>query len=384
MESVRHLYLHIPFCAKVCPYCSFYVHGGGAALHERFVNALGREIGLGLAAGGAGPFDTVYLGGGTPSMLSAERFARIAAWLRPRLAAGAEVTLEANPATVTPAKAAAWREAGVNRVSLGAQSFDPTALRLLGRQHSPEDIAETVRQLRGLGFDNLNLDLIFALPGQPASSWVETLAAALACQPDHLSAYALTYEEDTPFFARLGRGEYRRDEAEEAALFEATAAQLAAAGLPPYEISNFARPGYESRHNQAYWSGADYLGAGPSAVSTVSRQRWKNLPDTARYIEILESHPDPLPALRTEIENLDEITLRRERLMLGLRTREGAPLADAAFFPRALQQCLEDGWATAAAQRLALSPRGRLVADSVAGLFFEDRGGAPVGLRVGT
>ena len=180
-----------------------------------------------------------------------------------------EFTLEVNPATVTPEKAAAWRAAGVNRISLGAQSFDAEMLKLLGRQHAPDDIAETCALLREHGFENINIDLMFALPGQSEAKWEETLRAALACAPKHISAYALTYEEDTPFFEKLQQGEWRQDEAREIAMFERTRDVLGAAGLVDYEISNFARPGFESRHNLAYWRGADYLGLGPSACSTI-------------------------------------------------------------------------------------------------------------------
>ena len=196
-----------------------------------------------------------------------------------------EFTLEVNPATVTAEKAAAWREAGVNRISLGAQSFDATLLKTLGRQHAPEDIPATIELLRWHGFDNINLDLMFALPGQSEGQWEETLRAALACAPRHISAYALTYEEDTPFFEKLSTGEWRQDEQREITMFERTRTALAKAGLFDYEISNFALPGFESRHNLAYWRGAEYLGLGPSACSTIGGLRWRNVPNTAAYVK---------------------------------------------------------------------------------------------------
>ncbi len=278
---IRHLYVHTPFCAKVCPYCAFHVHLGGAAVQREFVAALRREWRLAREEFPLA-LETVYFGGGTPSILSAELFTELAAEL-PEEKSWTEFTLEANPATVTPEKAAAWRAAGVNRISLGAQSFDPEMLRLLGRQHGPEEIAPTCALLREHGFSNLNIDLIFALPGQTEAAWETTIQAALACRPDHVSAYALTYEEDTPFFEKLRRGEWRQDEAREIAMFERTRELLGAAGLVDYEISNFARPGCESRHNLAYWRGADYLGLGPSACSTIGARRWKNVPDTTAY-----------------------------------------------------------------------------------------------------
>ena len=199
---IRHLYIHVPFCARICPYCAFHVHRGGVEEHRAFVAALRREwraareeFPLGL--------ETIYFGGETPSILSAELFSELAEEL-PRERAIPEFTLEVNPATVTEAKARAWRAAGVNRISLGAQSFDAAMLELLGRQHGPKDVAETCDLLRAHGFENINIDLMFALPGQSLALWESTLAAALAYRPEHVSAYALTYEEDTPFFEKRG------------------------------------------------------------------------------------------------------------------------------------------------------------------------------------
>jgi oxygen-independent coproporphyrinogen-3 oxidase len=225
---IRHLYVHTPFCAKICPYCAFYVHGGSAGEQRDFVAAVREEW---RCAREEFPLalETVYFGGGTPSMLPAKVFAELV-WALQDTALDRdllEFTLEVNPATVTEDKAAAWRAAGVNRISLGAQSFDATLLKTLGRQHAPEDIPATVAMLRAHGFDNINLDLMFALPGQSEAQWDETLRAALACGPQHISAYALTYEEDTPFFEKLSTGEWRQDEQREIAMFERTRATLA-------------------------------------------------------------------------------------------------------------------------------------------------------------
>jgi len=363
---IRHLYVHVPFCAKICPYCAFYVHRGGAAFQREFVAALRTEW---VRAKDEFPLtpDTVYFGGGTPSILSAELFAELASTLRdpspnrpPQ-----EFTLEVNPATVTPKKAAAWRAAGVNRISLGAQSFDAKQLKLLGRQHQPGDIAETCALLSEHGFDNINIDLIFALPGQGETEWESTLEAALACKPRHISAYALTYEEDTPFFEKLRQGVWRQDEELEIALFERTRAVLGAAGLVDYEISNFAHPGFESRHNLGYWRGEDYLGLGPSACSTIGTARWRNVPDTRAYAERSARGE----SLREEREQIDAATRARERIMFGLRMREG--VARAAFNGQAkrLRELETDGLAFEEAGRIRLTPRGQLVADSVAAIF---------------
>jgi oxygen-independent coproporphyrinogen-3 oxidase len=368
---IRHLYVHTPFCAKICPYCAFYVHQGGAATQCEFVAALRsewnrarEEFPLAL--------ETIYFGGGTPSILSAELFSEVAEELvsekkvspncRPQVR---EFTLEVNPATVTAEKAAAWRAAGVNRISLGAQSFDAEMLKLLGRQHAPGDIAETCALLREQGFENINIDLMFALPGQSEAKWEETLRAALACAPKHISAYALTYEEDTPFFEKLRLGEYRQNEAREIAMFERTRDVLGAAGFVDYEISNFALPGFESRHNLAYWRGADYLGLGPSACSTVGGRRWRNVPDTRAYAERIARGE----SVRGELETLDPATRTKERIMFGLRMREGVARAEFGDDAAQLKELAEHGLAFEEEGRVRLTPRGKLVADSVAGMF---------------
>jgi oxygen-independent coproporphyrinogen-3 oxidase len=363
---IRHLYVHTPFCAKICPYCAFYVHRGGVAAQREFVAAARtewrrarEEFPLAL--------ETIYFGGGTPSMLSAELFSEIAQEL-PREPVPHEFTLEVNPATVTPKKAAAWRAAGVNRISLGAQSFDVEMLKLLGRQHAPGDIAKTCALLREHGFENINIDLMFALPGQSESKWEETMQAALACAPKHISAYALTYEEDTPFFEKLQRGEWRQDEAREIAMFERTRDVLGAAGLVDYEISNFSLPGFESQHNLGYWRGADYLGLGPSACSTIGGLRWRNVPDTRAYAERIARSE----SVRGEMETLDTTTRAKERIMFGLRMREGVARtefgSDAARL-KELAELAQNGLAFEEAGRVRLTPRGQLVADSVAVMF---------------
>jgi oxygen-independent coproporphyrinogen III oxidase len=358
---IRHLYVHIPFCAKVCPYCAFHVHLGGAERQREFVAALRQEW---HRARDEFPLalETIYFGGGTPSILSAELFAELAQEL-PTERTWQEFTLEVNPATVTPEKARAWRAAGVNRISLGAQSFDSEMLRLLGRQHAPQDIAPTCDLLREHGFTNINIDLMFALPGQSEGAWEKTIRAALDCRPDHVSAYALTYEEDTPFFVKLQRGEWHQDEAREIAMFEQTRDLLGAAGLVDYEISNFARPGLESRHNLAYWRGADYLGLGPSACSTIGALRWKNIPDTRIYQERIARGE----SVREEREKIDAATRAKERIMFGLRMREG--VARDAFDATRLHTLETDGLAIEEEGRVRLTRRGQLVADSVAAMF---------------
>jgi oxygen-independent coproporphyrinogen-3 oxidase len=358
---IRHLYVHVPFCARICPYCAFHVHRGGAKEQRAFVAALRREW-RGAREEFPLALETIYFGGGTPSLLSAELFSELAEELPPDRS-WLEFTLEVNPATVTEEKAQAWRAAGVNRISLGAQSFDAAMLELLGRQHGPRDIAETCELLRAAGFENINVDLMFALPGQSMALWEATLAAALACRPEHVSAYALTYEEDTPFFEK--RGLWRLEEEIEIAMFERTRAMLGAAGIVGYEISNFARPGRESRHNLAYWRGADYLGLGPSACSTIGGARWKNVANTPAYIERV-NHGE---SVREEREALDEATRAKERIMFGLRMREGVWRGEFAGVDAELVKLAKNGLAFEQAGRVFLTPRGQLVADSVAEIF---------------
>jgi oxygen-independent coproporphyrinogen-3 oxidase len=360
---IRHLYVHVPFCAKICPYCAFYVHRGGAEAQRQFVQALRSEWQRAREEFPLEP-ETIYFGGGTPSILAAELFSELAE-LIPRDDEPREFTLEVNPATATAEKAAAWRAAGVNRISLGAQSFDPVMLALLGRQHAPEDIAQTCALLREHGFTNINIDLMFALPGQDEALWEATVHAALECAPTHLSAYALTYEEDTPFFEKLQRGEWRQDEEREIAMFEKTRDWLGTAGFVDYEISNFARPGFESRHNLAYWRGADYLGLGPSACSTVGAQRWRNLPDTAAYGERIAQGE----SVRVELEEINAATRARERIMFGLRMREGVAREEFLAAEPKLRELETGGLAVEENGRVRLTRRGQLVADSVAAMF---------------
>ena len=219
--------------------------------------------------------------------------------------------------------------------------------------------------LREQGFSNIGIDLMFALPHQPEDIWVETLRQAAALQPEHLSAYGLTYEEDTPFFERLQSGEWKTDEAREVAMFERTFEILADSSLFFYEVSNFAKPGFESAHNRGYWEGRDYLGLGPSAYSTVGDLRWHNLRDTARYVEKIAAGKSVIG----EEELLAPETRRKERIMFGLRTREGVDLALLSGYETAVAQATENALAEWIGKRLVLTRRGRLVADSVAALF---------------
>ena len=368
LPIVRHLYLHFPVCAKICPYCAFYVHRGGMEVQRQLVQAMAWELNEGQKYIDLSQLETIYFGGGTPSLLTPELFTELASAI-PKRTDRREFTLEANPATITPEKALAWKRAGIDRISLGAQSFLSRELELLGRQHRPDEISESCQLLREHGFRNINIDLIYGLPEQSARDWNENLDGALKCLPQHVSAYGLTYEEDTPFFEQLSKGLYKQDEAREIEMFRLTRERLHEAGLVDYEISNFARPGFESIHNRGYWQGHDYLGIGPSAVSTVGAWRWKNVASTEIYLKLTGSGDGEAAwlGLRTELEEMTQNIRMRERLMFGLRMREGVP-EDTFIHQNAqhLSSLIESGLLHRVGDRIRLTLQGQLVADSVA------------------
>lgn len=355
------LYLHIPFCHRVCPYCSFYKHTPGATSMGSFVDALATEARNRLTSNPR----TIYLGGGTPSMLSPAHLKRLFAALREKIDFSKldEVTLEANPATFDAAKARLFRDLGVTRVSLGIQSFTPHVLEILGREHSVEQASESVAILREAGIPSVNIDLMFSIPGQSKEDWQATLEHAISLDPDHISAYNLTYEEDTAFFESLRRGEMRENEDHDAEFFHLADDLLTAAGFDHYETSNYAKPSHHSTHNQGYWRGEDYLGLGPSAVSTIERIRWKNIPDTVRYVAQIGTVGHAL----FESENLVDEAVRLERIALGLRTKEGISLS--ILSPEAREQAAHfatENLACIKNERLILIHHGRALVDPIA------------------
>ena len=355
------LYLHIPFCHRICPYCSFYKHTAGEAAIGPFVEAICREAESRINT----PPRTLYLGGGTPSMLSPKHLRQLFRALHGCIDFSKldEVTLEANPATFDAAKARLFRELGVTRVSLGIQSFTPHVLEILGREHSVAQASEAVHVLRGAGMPSVNIDLMFSIPGQSKADWETTLRHAISLKPDHISAYNLTYEEDTAFFESLRRGEMRENEDHDAEYFQRADELLTAAGFDHYETSNYARPGHYSSHNQGYWRGEDYLGLGPSAVSTLEAVRSKNIPDTARYVVQVQALGNAI----VESETLDAEARRLERIALGLRTKDGIPL-DLLSAPGLARARLlaEEGLLQLTGGRLFLMHHGRALVDPIA------------------
>ena len=267
---------------------------------------------------------TIFFGGGTPTMLSEVHLERLLRGLRDRLDMSDldEYTMEANPRTITASKAALMREQGVTRVSLGIQAWDEATLKTLGRDHSPAEAQETWQVLKAVDFPSLNLDLMFSIPGQSLETWRETVQHSLSLKPDHISAYNLNYEEDTDFFRRLKAGEFRADEGRDADFFNLGIDLLEAGGFEHYEISNYARPGHRSVHNESYWLGEDYLGIGPGAFSTVGGKRWHNVKDTPHYMALALAGDDTA----VEVEELTPENRRTERFGLELRTARGLPL----------------------------------------------------------
>ncbi|MES2660762.1 MAG: radical SAM family heme chaperone HemW [Verrucomicrobiota bacterium] len=355
------LYLHIPFCHRVCPYCSFYKHTPGSTSIGSFVDALAAETRSRLIETPR----TIYLGGGTPSMLSPGHLTKLFTALHDKIDFSKldEVTMEANPATFDASKARLFRDLGVTRVSLGIQSFTPHVLEILGREHSVAQASESVGILREAGIPSINIDLMFSIPGQSKDDWEQTLEHAIALEPDHISAYNLTYEEDTAFFESLRRGEMRENEDHDAEFFHLADELLTSAGFDHYETSNYARPGHQSTHNQGYWCGEDYLGLGPSAVSTLDGVRWKNVPDTARYVSQVQAIGNAL----IESETLDAEARRLERIALGLRTKEGISLD--LLSPESRESAshfASEGLAKIENDRLILIHHGRALVDPIA------------------
>ena len=361
---IRHLYFHIPFCPKLCPYCSFYVETGGKNRTRAFLDALLREVEM--SAPKLQP-RTIYFGGGTPSALTCEQLDYLFSGLRERLDFSAleEWDLEANPATIRADKAALLKKHGVTRLSLGVQSWDDGLLKTLGRVHNAAQAEQTFHLLRDAGFTNLNIDLMFAVPGQTPEQWRATLEKTIALQPEHISSYCLTYEEDTDYFRKLLGGTFRQDVELDATLFETTMDTLIAGGFAQYEISNYARPGRESRHNQAYWRGADYLGFGPSAFSTVGLRRWQNIPDTAEYTRRILAGE----SVESFTEELTPTMRRGEIMAFAIRMREGLAARDMESWAKEMGEFRELGFIADRGDRIVLTRRGKMMADSVAEAF---------------
>ena len=396
---VESLYLHVPFCAQKCAYCAFYSEPSNGDLINRYVAALIRE--LELVAHNLQP-RTIFFGGGTPSLLNLRQWEQILRALeRLNLLGAEEFTVECNPATVSPDKAKLLRDFGVNRASMGVQSLDKPLLERLGRIHTREMVFKSFDILRRAGFDNLNLDLMFAIPGQTMEIWRATLAEALALGSEHLSTYEVIYEDDTPLFAQLQAGEFDVDENLACEMYEELILNATRAGFQQYEIANFARdagtpatgtarfassgrcraggrrsiPSFACRHNVNYWRGGSFYGLGPSATSYVRGVRTKNWSNTQLYCEQLEKGTRAIESR----EELPPLKRAGETAAFGLRMNAGWPFEE---FQRTthfdlrnewaaeMNQLTKRGWASRDAQQFWLTPQGLRFADSAAELFL--------------
>jgi putative oxygen-independent coproporphyrinogen III oxidase len=365
--TVCHLYVHIPFCARICPYCAFYKDLLDRSQTGRFCEAILRDLDWQCASFALTP-ETIYFGGGTPTALTSSQLEFLLGGFHERLnlSSLAEWTIEANPGSVSARKAALLRKLGVTRVSLGVQSWDNELLKLLGREHNSQQAEQSFHILRAAGFSNVNVDLMFGLPDQTIEQWKFTLEKTIALQPDHISAYCLTYEEDTEFFLRHARGELLQDTDADAAFFEMTMSILEDAGYEQYEISNYARPGFVSVHNRAYWLGKDYVGIGPSAFSTVDMNRWQNVCDYRAYADRVLSGQSP----KGVSENLTTEMKRTERIALSLRTRDGVAASELKHFGKETEEFISLGLLQKSRGNLVLTRKGKELADSVAERFL--------------
>jgi oxygen-independent coproporphyrinogen-3 oxidase len=379
------LYLHIPYCQSKCPYCDFNSHAVASWPEDDYVRALVAEIErrAGEVPWAGRRLKTIFFGGGTPSLFRPESIAAIltAAERNFGIKSGAEVTLEANPGTVEAAKLGGMRAAGINRISFGAQSFNQARLKFLGRIHSAEETREAARTARRVGFERFNLDLIFAVPGQSVDEVLSDIAEAAALGPDHISAYNLTFEEGTAFFTDMKRGRIRPiDSDRQAEFYAAVREELPRRGYRMYEISNYAPPGHEARHNLSYWRAESYLGLGAGAHSFGRDEhgggrRWWNERMPARYVE------QALAGGLAEAggETVDARSARGEFVFLNLRLRDGFALADferrfgksfdSVFGGRAAR-LFEGGLLLRGEGRIYLSERGLEIADSVFAEFI--------------
>ena len=402
MSQSLSLYIHIPFCQRKCHYCDFNTYAGLGHLLTSYVAALKQEMVRWSSLTDGYEVETIFFGGGTPSLLAAGQVQEILELCRQSysVAREPEVTLEANPGTVDQERLEGFRAAGVNRLSFGAQSFDPQELQWLGRIHSTPEIGQAVRMARRAGFTRINLDLIYGLPQQPLANWERSVQAALALEPDHLSLYALTVEEGTPLAQWVKDGSVAEPDPDMAAdHYLAAAHMLPGAGFDQYEISNWARSGQECRHNLTYWRNMPYLGFGASAHSSFGGLRFSNVLLPQDYIGRLgEGSPSPLPSPRhggqalkgegdlplpafisklsplADIYEVDAETDLSDTLILGLRLREGIAFQRVLGrhgvdvkerFGAAIRELSEMGLLEAGEQAMRLTPHGRLLANEV-------------------
>jgi len=367
------LYIHIPFCLGKCEYCSFNSYPGMEALFSRYVAAVNEEVVHHFFSGKTGTLDTIFFGGGTPSILSADQIGHILGCCREYFGVSdeAEITLEANPKTLDFMKLLQLRQAGINRISIGVQSFIDAELAMLGRLHSAQNSQDCVRDAIGAGFTDISLDLMYGVPGQTPEQWRWNLECALALEPTHLSLYQLGIEEGTPFAVRHQRGEIELPaEGEIVTMDELSIDLCRSKGLEQYEISNFARPGHECLHNLNYWYNLDYIAAGAGAVGFYQGERTRNVSEPRSYCQIVERGD----SLLVESEKLSPEASFRETVIMGLRMVKG--VSSTALFERfnirlqeyygdTLTPLLADGYVEFTDTHFRLTKKGRFLANRV-------------------
>jgi oxygen-independent coproporphyrinogen III oxidase len=359
----RHLYVHVPFCARRCVYCDFAIAVRRDVPVKQFVEAAERELDLRFDRSGEWRLDTLYLGGGTPSRLGADGMRQLVEMIgrRATLADGAEVTIEANPDDIDGATAKAWRDAGINRVSLGVQTFDDGALQWMHRVHDSRAIPASVDALRAAGFNDISLDLIFSLPESVPRDWRKDLEQAISFEPTHVSLYGLTVESDAPLGKQVARGDVTEAPEERyEGDFLLADELLTSAGFEHYEVSNFAKPGHRARHNFSYWQGVPYGGVGPGAHEFDGSVRRWNVGAYVDWVRRLEKGTDPIEGQET----LSRENRIAEGVYLGLRTADGLEVSAAEAAHAA--PWVTAGWARIAGSRLVLTALGWLRLDSLA------------------
>jgi oxygen-independent coproporphyrinogen-3 oxidase len=369
------LYLHIPFCQQKCPYCSFYSLAGRMDLAERYVQAISTQLRCCVEEyqDHLRPLTSIFFGGGTPTMLPSEALSKLLGECLNCLSIAdrAEISIEVNPATVDGKSLQVLRQAGFNRLSIGVQSLQDAELRQLGRPHTVADAVETVRLVRRAGFENINLDLMYGLPGQGLQTWKDTLTHALDLHPTHLSIYELTIEAGTPFATLEEQGDLIVP-AEDTVLLmlEETQQLLIQAGLQRYEISNYAQPGYQCRHNINYWQNGEYLGFGAGAVAFLNKTRLTAIPHAEQFCKRLERGEE----IWQEKEKLDQEASFRETVIMGLRMTAGVSLAGLTerfgvtienYYGETLQRLIQQGMLDIVQERLQLTSQGFLLANTV-------------------
>ena len=372
VQSATALYLHVPFCASSCDFCSFYQEQPKRGEIDRYLTAIEREMELHPP----GRVETAFWGGGTPGLLPAEDLLRLGKAMTKAAGRPSEWSVELAPSSVRADKLAALKEIGVTRVSMGVQSFDDATLDALGRRHSPKQIMEAWELIEAAGFTSRNLDLIFAIPGQDEKRWTDDLHRAISLKPDHLSTYCLTFEEDTAMFVKLSQGKVKIDRELEARLYRRTWETLEENGYAQYETSNFARTGHACRHNLITWEMGDWIGYGPSASSQWGHLRWTNPANLDQWLTGIEAGQ---PA-REQVKALSCQDLLCDALVFGLRLNAGVdPFALAARFETPLPQgvrdlfadLVEEGLMELAGSNFRLTGEGRMRADAVGVAILE-------------